>query len=29
MGRTLDEDPLFFGSALAAGARLAEIIHGD
>jgi hypothetical protein len=29
MGRTLEEDPLFFGSALAAGARLAEIIHGD
>ena len=29
MGRTLDEDPLFFGSALAAGQRLAAMIHGD
>jgi hypothetical protein len=29
MGRTIEEDPLFFGSALAAGALLAEIIHGE
>jgi hypothetical protein len=27
MGRTLDEDPLFFGSALAAGTRLAAMMH--
>jgi len=29
MGRTMEEDPLFFGSALAAGARVAEMIHGS
>jgi Protein of unknown function (DUF3866) len=29
MGRTLDEDPLFFGSALVAGKRLAAMIHGS